>query len=67
MRLQSRCWPRLQSSEGLTHMTWQEAAVSYHMGFSIGLLECPQNMVVAGLLQSDLREGEMEVTVSFMT
>lgn len=60
---QSRCWPRLQSSEDLTgaersaskmapsHGYWQEVSVPPHMDLFIRPLEHPHGMV-AGLPQS---------------
>lgn len=57
MQLQSRCWLRLLSSEGLigtrgasskmthSHGWWQEALLSCHVIFFINLFECPYDMV----------------------
>lgn len=56
MRLQSKCWLVLQSSECLTGAggytsklvhsptCYQNASISCHMDLCIGLLECPYHM-----------------------
>lgn len=40
-----------------SHGCWQEALVHHHMGFSIGLLECPHNLA-AGFPQRDTQERQ---------
>lgn len=70
MRLQSRCWPGLRSSEGLTgaggpttkmapsHGCWWEASVALHVGLSLGRFCVFMTGRLAPLRESDEREGE---------
>lgn len=67
LRLLSRRWSKLRSSKGLTHELLAGGSGSRHVGFSTGLLECPQDMGVPCPRVSHLREREMEATLSFMT
>lgn len=44
----------------------QEASVSRHMDFSIGLLECPHAMAAGFLRVDDSRRSKVEATISFI-